>query len=67
MLMKEVGYGMKGSDILILDTCNNLAIKYWLMVYQTSISPREYVRDVFSENTLKRNSTKESLRELLLL
>jgi hypothetical protein len=34
------------------------------MVYQTSISPREYVRDVFSENTLKRNSTKESLREL---
>jgi hypothetical protein len=34
------------------------------MVYQTSISPREYVRDVFSENTLKRNSTKESLSEL---
>jgi hypothetical protein len=37
------------------------------MVYQASISPREYVRDVFSENTLKRNSTKESLRELLHL
>jgi hypothetical protein len=44
-----------------------LAIKYWLMVYQTSISPREYVRDAFSENTLKRNLTKESLRELLHL
>jgi hypothetical protein len=34
------------------------------MVYQTSISPREYVKDVLSENTLKRNSTKENLREL---
>jgi hypothetical protein len=34
------------------------------MVYQTSISPREYVRDVFSENTLKKNSSKESLNEL---
>jgi hypothetical protein len=34
------------------------------MVYQTSISPREYVRDVFSGNTLKRNSIKESLSEL---
>jgi hypothetical protein len=32
-----------------------------------SISPREYVRDVFSENTLKRNSTKVSLKELLRL
>jgi hypothetical protein len=30
----------------------------------TSISPREYVRDVFLENTLKRNSTKEGLREI---
>ena len=29
------------------------------MFYRTSISPREYVRDVFSENTLKRNLTKE--------
>jgi hypothetical protein len=34
------------------------------MVYETSISPREYVRDVFSEKTLERNSTKESLNEL---
>jgi hypothetical protein len=62
--MKVVGYGMKGLDIKISDTCNNLARKYWLMVYQTSISPREYVRDVFLENTLKRNLTKESLNEL---
>ena len=38
--------------------------KDWFMVYHTSISPREYVRDVFLENILKRNSTKESLREL---
>jgi hypothetical protein len=44
-----------------------LARKYWLMVYQTSISPKESVRDVFLENTLKRNSTKERLRELPLL
>jgi hypothetical protein len=44
-----------------------LSKKILLMVYHTSISPREYVRDVFSENTLKRNSTKESLREPLYL
>jgi hypothetical protein len=37
------------------------------MVYQTSISPKESVRDVFLENTLKKNSTKERLRELSLL
>jgi hypothetical protein len=37
------------------------------MVYQISISPKETVRDVFLENTLKRNSTKERLRELPLL
>ena len=39
--MKVVGYGMKGFEIWISDTCNKLASKYWLMVYQTSISPRE--------------------------
>jgi hypothetical protein len=37
------------------------------MVYQTSISPKESVSDVFLENTLKRNLTKERLRELPLL
>jgi hypothetical protein len=31
------------------------------MAYEISISPREYVRDVFSENILKINSTKENL------
>jgi hypothetical protein len=62
--MKIVGYGTKGLEILILDTCSNLASTNWLMFYQTSISPREYVRDVFSENTLKRNLKKESLSEL---
>jgi hypothetical protein len=49
MLMKVVGYGKKGLDILISDTCNSLAGTNWLMVYQTSISPRECVRDVFSK------------------
>jgi hypothetical protein len=67
MLMKVVGYGTKVLEILISDTCNKLARKYWFMVYHTSISPREYVRDVFLENTFKRNSTKESLKELLHL
>ena len=67
VLMKVVGYGMKGLDIWISNTCNNLARKYWLMVYQTSISPKEFVRDVFMENTLNRNSTKERLKELPLL
>jgi hypothetical protein len=37
------------------------------MVYPTSTSPKEFVRDAFLENTLKRNSTKERLRELPLL
>jgi hypothetical protein len=37
------------------------------MVYTTSTSPKEFVRDVFLENTLKRNLTKETLRELPLL
>jgi hypothetical protein len=32
------------------------------MVYLTSTSPKEFVRDVFLENTLKRNPTKEILR-----
>jgi hypothetical protein len=67
MLMKLVGYGTKGLDILILDTCNILESKDWLMFYQASISAREYVRDVFLENALKRNSTKESVSELLHL
>jgi hypothetical protein len=52
---------------LISYTCNKLERKYWLMVYKTSISPGEYVKDMFSENTLKRNSTKESLGELMHL
>jgi hypothetical protein len=37
------------------------------MVYQTSISPKEIVRDVVLKRTLKRNSTKERLKELPLL
>jgi hypothetical protein len=65
--MKAVGYGTKGSSILILYICKKLARKYWFMVYLTSISPKEYVRDVFLENTLKRNSIKERLREIHLL
>jgi transposase InsO family protein len=32
------------------------------MVYQTSISPREYVRDVFSENTLEKFDKGKSQR-----
>jgi hypothetical protein len=65
MLMKAVGYGTKGSDILILDICKKLAIKDWLMVYHKSISPKEYVRDVFLENTLKRNSTRKDSESFL--
>jgi hypothetical protein len=52
---------------LILDICNILASNEWLMVYLTSTSPKEFVRDVFLENTLKRNSTKERLRRLHFL
>jgi hypothetical protein len=37
------------------------------MVYPTCTSPKEFVRDVFWENTLKRNSTKERLKGLPLL
>jgi hypothetical protein len=67
MLMKAIGYGTKGSGIKILDICNNLASREWLMVYPTSTSPKEIVMDVFLENTLERNSAKERLRELPLL
>jgi hypothetical protein len=37
------------------------------MVYLTSTSPKEFVRDVFFKNTLKRNSIKERLRGLPFL
>jgi hypothetical protein len=37
------------------------------MVYLTYTYPKEFVRDVFLENTLKRNLTKERLRRLPFL
>jgi hypothetical protein len=37
------------------------------MVYLTSTSPKEFVRDVFLENTLKRNLMKERLIRLHFL
>jgi hypothetical protein len=37
------------------------------MVYLTPTSPKEFVRDVFLENTLKRNVTKEGHKRLPLL
>jgi hypothetical protein len=37
------------------------------MIYLTSTSPKEFVRDVFLENTLKRNSIKEKPRRLPFL
>jgi hypothetical protein len=44
-----------------------LASREWLVVYPTFTSPKEFVRDVFLENTLKRNSTKERLIRLPFL
>jgi hypothetical protein len=58
---------MNGLGFKISYICNILERKDWFMVYQTSISPKESVRDVFLENTLKINSTKEIHRELPLL
>jgi hypothetical protein len=55
------------SGHLISDICRRLESRKWLMVYLTSTSPKEFDRDVFLENTLKRNSTKERLRMIPFL
>jgi hypothetical protein len=41
-----------------------IIIREWFMVYLTSNSPKEFVRDLLLENTLKKNSTKERLKRI---
>ena len=57
MLMIVVGYGMKDL-VIISNTCNNSTSSEWLIVFRTFIFPKELVKDVFLENTLKRNLKK---------
>jgi hypothetical protein len=57
----------KVREFKLSDICNNLANMEWLMVYPKSTSLKEFVRDSFLENTVKRNSTKERHIRLPLL
>ena len=62
MLMIVVGYGTKGLAILISNTCNISTSREWSLDFPTFIFPKEFVKDVFLENILKRSLKKGRLR-----